>query len=395
VSDTEVASAPSRPGATADPPQVDVTDGGPDMVQFLSAEGERVNPSAVSQEYAPYLEDVTEEDLRGFYRDLVMVRRVDAEGFALQRQGELGLWPSLLGQEAAQVGAGRAMRTQDYAFPGYREHGVAWCRGVDPVNLLGMFRGVNHGGWDSSENNFHLYTIVIGNQMLHATGYAMGVSRDGDVGTGDLERDTAVMAFTGDGGTAQGDYNEALVFAAVTQAPVVFFVQNNHWAISEPNDRQFTIGVYQRARGFGFPGVRVDGNDVLATYAVTRAALDRARAGQGPTLIEAFTYRMGAHTTSDDPTKYRIEAEVDLWRAKDPVDRLRAHLLAEGLVDQEWLDRLGSEADELARHIRQACQQMPDPPSEAMFEHVYAEPHPGVEREARELAEYLAGFEED
>jgi pyruvate dehydrogenase E1 component alpha subunit len=223
----------------------------------------------------------------------------------------------------------------------------------------------------------------------------MGVSRDGDVGTGDLERDTAVMAFTGDGGTAQGDYNEALVFAAVTQAPVVFFVQNNHWAISEPNDRQFTIGVYQRARGFGFPGVRVDGNDVLATYAVTRAALDRARAGQGPTLIEAFTYRMGAHTTSDDPTKYRIEAEVDLWRAKDPVDRLRAHLLAEGLVDQEWLDRLGSEADELARHIRQACQQMPDPPSEAMFEHVYAEPHPGVEREARQLADYLAGFEED
>ncbi|MGB7449146.1 MAG: pyruvate dehydrogenase (acetyl-transferring) E1 component subunit alpha [Ornithinimicrobium sp.] len=381
--------------AIDEPPQVDVTDGGPDMVQFLSAEGERLSPSSVSQEYASYLDDVSEDDLRGFYRDLVMVRRVDAEGFALQRQGELGLWPSLLGQEAAQVGAGRAMRAQDYAFPGYREHGVAWCRGVDPVNLLGMFRGVNHGGWDSAENNFHLYTIVIGNQMLHAVGYAMGVSRDGDVGTGDLERDTAVMAFTGDGGTAQGDYNEALVFAAVTQAPVVFFVQNNHWAISEPNDRQFTIGVYQRARGFGFPGVRVDGNDVLATYAVTRAALDRARAGQGPTLIEAFTYRMGAHTTSDDPTKYRIEAEVDLWRAKDPIERLRAYLLAQGFVDQDWLDDLGAEADELARHVRLACQQMPDPEPPAMFEHVYAEPHPGVEREASELAEYLAGFEED
>ncbi|MGB3828481.1 MAG: pyruvate dehydrogenase (acetyl-transferring) E1 component subunit alpha [Ornithinimicrobium sp.] len=374
---------------------VDVTDGGPEMVQFLDAQGQRVEPSPASEPYAAYLDDLTAEDLRSFYRDLVLVRRVDSEGFALQRQGELGLWPSLLGQEAAQVGAGRAMRPQDYAFPGYREHGVAWCKGVDPVNLLGMFRGVNHGGWDSAENNFHLYTIVIGNQMLHATGYAMGVARDGDVGTGDPERDTAVMAFTGDGGTAQGDYNEALVFAAVTQSPVVFFVQNNHWAISEPNDKQFRAPIYTRAAGFGFPGIRVDGNDVLATYAVTRDALDRARSGQGPTLIEAFTYRMGAHTTSDDPSKYRIAAEVDLWRQKDPIDRMRAHLLAEDLVDDAWLTALDDEADVLAKRIRRECQQMPNPPHSEMFEHVYAEPHPLVAREAAEFADYHAGFEDD
>ncbi|MCE0486754.1 pyruvate dehydrogenase (acetyl-transferring) E1 component subunit alpha [Ornithinimicrobium sp. EGI L100131] len=386
---------PSSAPATHEPPATDITDGGPDMVQFLDADGQRVEPGTVSEPYAAYLDDVDDEALRSLYRDLVLVRRVDSEGFALQRQGELGLWPSLLGQEAAQVGAGRAMRTQDYAFPGYREHGVAWCKGVDPLNLLGMFRGVNHGGWDSAEHNFHLYTIVIGNQMLHATGYAMGVQRDGDVGTGDPERDTAVMAFTGDGGTAQGDYNEALVFAAVAQAPVVFFVQNNHWAISEPNDRQFVIPPYQRARGFGFPGVRVDGNDVLATYAVTRAALERARSGQGPTLIEAFTYRMGAHTTSDDPTKYRIAAEVDAWRAKDPVDRLRKHLVAQGLVDDQWLADLDAEADTLADRIRRECQQMPDPPHEEMFEHVYAEPHPLVEREAAAFAAYMAGFDED
>ncbi len=363
------------------------------MVAFLDAEGNRLATTPASEPYAAYLEDVDDDLLRSLYRDLVLVRRIDAEGFALQRQGELGLWPSLLGQEAAQVGPGRAMRRQDYAFPGYREHGVAWCKGVDPVNLLGMFRGVNHGGWDSSENNFHLYTIVIGNQMLHATGYAMGVQRDGDVGTGDPERDTAVMAFTGDGGTAQGDYNEALVFASVAQAPVVFYVQNNHWAISEPNDKQFTIPPYQRARGFGFPGVRVDGNDVLATYAVTRAALERARSGQGPTLIEAFTYRMGAHTTSDDPTKYRIEAEVDAWKAKDPVDRLRKHLLAQGLVDDAWLAELKTEADELAARVRRECQHMPDPPHEEMFEHVYAEAHPLVQREAAAFAAYQAGFE--
>ncbi|MFK5647530.1 pyruvate dehydrogenase (acetyl-transferring) E1 component subunit alpha [Ornithinimicrobium sp. LYQ121] len=388
-------SGPAAPGwATHEPPERDITDGGPDMVQFLAADGTRVPVTDTNSPYTAYLDELDADAMRGMLRDLILVRRVDSEGFALQRQGELGLWPSLLGQEAAQVGPGRAMRPQDYAFPGYREHGVAWCKGVDPVNLLGMFRGVNHGGWDSNENNFHLYTIVIGNQMLHAVGYAMGVQRDGDVATGDPERDTAVMAFTGDGGTSQGDYNEALVFAAVANAPVVFYVQNNHWAISEPNDRQFRVPPYRRADGFGFPGVRVDGNDVLACYAVTRAALERARSGQGPTLVEAFTYRMGAHTTSDDPTKYRISAEVDIWKAKDPIDRMRNFLLAEGVVDDAWLAELQTEADELARHIRTACQTMPDPPHEEMFHHVYADPHPLVEREATEFAAYQAGFEE-
>ncbi|MGA8978148.1 MAG: thiamine pyrophosphate-dependent enzyme, partial [Pedococcus sp.] len=165
------------------------------MVQLLTPEGQRVE----NTEYDEYVKDLTDEDLRGFYRDLVLIRRVDAEATALQRQGELGIWASLLGQEAAQVGSGRAMRPQDYAFPTYREHGVAWCRGVDPLNLLGLFRGVNHGGWDPNEKNFHLYTIVIGAQTLHATGYAMGIQRDGDVGTGDDERDAAVIAYFGDG----------------------------------------------------------------------------------------------------------------------------------------------------------------------------------------------------
>ncbi|SOC56846.1 pyruvate dehydrogenase (acetyl-transferring) E1 component subunit alpha [Ornithinimicrobium cerasi] len=398
MSDDDVATvgstvaAPVR--ASHEPPERDITDGGPDMVQFLAADGTRVPLTEVNSPYAAYLDELEDEALRGLLRDLILVRRVDSEGFALQRQGELGLWPSLLGQEAAQVGPGRAMRPQDYAFPGYREHGVAWCKGVPPENLLGMFRGVNHGGWDSQANNFHLYTIVIGNQMLHAVGYALGVQKDGDVATGDPGRDTAVMAFTGDGGTAQGDFNEALVFAAVANAPVVFYVQNNHWAISEPNERQFRVPPYRRADGFGFPGVRVDGNDVLASYAVSRAALERARGGEGPTLIEAFTYRMGAHTTSDDPTKYRISAEVDIWKAKDPVDRMRKHLLAEGVVDEAWLREVEAEADELARRIRHACQTMPNPPHEEMFEHVYAEPHPVVAREAAEFADYHAGFDD-
>ena len=189
---------------------------------------------------------------------------------------------------------------------------------MDPVNLLGMFRGVNNGGWDPNEKNFHLYTIVIGSQTLHATGYAMGMQRDGARGGGDrLLRRRRLLA---------GRRQRGVRLRRVYNAPVVFFCQNNQWAISEPNERQFRVPLYQRADGFGFPGVRVDGNDVLACLAVTRAALERARTGNGPMLIEAFTYRMGAHTTSDDPTRYRDSDELEEWRAKDPIVRMRAFL---------------------------------------------------------------------
>ncbi len=375
--------------------QQDITDGGPDMVQFVDGEGTRLERTEANTPYAPIVEALEPADARSMYRDLVLVRRLDAEGHALQRQGELGLWPSLLGQEAAQVGAGRAMKPQDYAFPGYREHGVAWCRGIKPEQLLALFRGVDHGGWSPKETNFHLYAIVIGNQMLHATGYAMGVQRDGAVGTGDPERDTAVMAFTGDGGTAQGDFNEAMVFAGVANAPVVFFVQNNQWAISEPNYKQFRVPPYQRALGFGFPGVRVDGNDVLAVYAVTKVALENARNGQGPTLIEAFTYRLGAHTTSDDPTKYRSAAEVDIWREKDPIKRMRGFITQKGYADEEFFDGVEKEADELAVRIRKLCHEMPEPEQSHMFDNIYVDPHPVIDREKATFLEYQAGFEQE
>ncbi len=365
-------------------------DGGPDLVQLLTPEGERVD----NPEYSPLVEHLTAEDLRGFYRDLVLVRRFDAEATALQRQGELGIWVSLLGQEAAQIGSGRATRKQDFVFPTYREHGVAWCRDVDPVTLLGLYRGVNLGGWDPHANNFQLYTIVIGSQTLHATGYAMGIQRDGDVGTGDPDRDSAALAYFGDGASAQGDVNEAFVFASVFNAPVVFFCQNNQWAISEPNERQTRIPLYQRARGFGFPGVRVDGNDVLATYAVTTAALNRARNGEGPTLIEAFTYRMGAHTTSDDPTRYRIEAEVEEWKLKDPIARLKAYLARNGDADQGYFDEIAAEADALAAHVRSGCLALDKPDPLSMFDHAYSEPHPLVDEERAWFAQYHASFED-
>lgn len=389
MSDNAVAPADTEVLAELTAPVPEVGDGGPEMVQLLTPEGQRVE----NTEYDHYVAGLTDEDLRGFYRDLVLIRRVDAEATALQRQGELGIWASLLGQEAAQVGSGRALRPQDYAFPTYREHGVAWCRGVNPLNLLGLFRGVNHGGWDPNEKNFHLYTIVIGAQTLHATGYAMGIQRDGDVGTGDEDRDAAVIAYFGDGASAQGDVNEAFVYAAVTNAPVVFFCQNNQWAISEPNEKQTRIPLYQRARGFGFPGVRVDGNDVLAVYAVTQQALNAARSGQGPTLVEAYTYRMGAHTTSDDPTKYRVSAEVEVWKHRDPIERLKSYLVHAKMADQDFFDALEKEADELAATVREGCLNMPDPAPESMFDHIYVEETPLVAAERREFVEYHAGFE--
>src|SRR4051794_24309146 len=302
------------PSAGTDPltettPVASATAPGPELVQLLTPEGERVS-------HPDYDIDLTDEEYRGFYRDLVLTRRIDVEATALQRQGELGIWAALLGQEAAQVGSGRALRPQDFAFPTYREHGVAWCRGVDPLRLLGLFRGVDNGGWDPIETRFQLYTIVIGSQTLHATGYAMGIAKDGAVG--DAETGEATIAYFGDGASSQGDVNEAFVWASVYNAPIVFFCQNNQWGISTPTANQTRIPLYQRARGFGFPGVRVDGNDVLASYAVTRKALDDARTGQGPTLVEAFTYRMGAHTTSDDPTRYRLASELEAWKLKDP-----------------------------------------------------------------------------
>ncbi|QGK71848.1 pyruvate dehydrogenase (acetyl-transferring) E1 component subunit alpha [Allosaccharopolyspora coralli] len=388
-------SPPSRPdsgqpaAATAQPSKDQViaglratSEGGADLVQLLTPEGERIS-------HPDFDLDITSEELRGLYRDMVLVRRADREGNALQRQGQLGIWVPLLGQEAAQIGAGRALRPQDMAFPSYREHGIAWCRGIDPTGVLGIFRGTDHGSWDPRETGFHLYTIVIGNQCLNATGYAMGQRFEGKVGDDSGE---ATMAFFGDGATSQGDVHEAMVWSAVYDAPVVFFCQNNQWAISEPLERQTRVPIYQRAGGYGFPGIRVDGNDVLASLAVSRWALDEARHGNGPVLVEAFTYRMDAHTTSDDPTRYRLNDEMEAWKLKDPIERLRVHMVREQIADQDFFDAIDTEADELAARFRQFCFDMPEPPPERMFSQVYAEGSPTIDRQREEYLSYLDGF---
>ncbi|MGH3424169.1 MAG: pyruvate dehydrogenase (acetyl-transferring) E1 component subunit alpha [Nocardioidaceae bacterium] len=359
-----------------------------DLIQLLTPEGERVS-------HPDYAFDGDDETIKGFYRDMAITRRIDTEATALQRHGELGIWASLMGQEAAQIGSGRAMRPQDFAFPTYREHGVAWCKGVDPLQLLGLFRGVDQGGWDPADNNFGLYTIVIGAQTLHATGYAMGMQRDGAVGSGDEDRDSAVVAYFGDGASSQGDVNESFVFSTVFNAPVVFFCQNNQWAISEPIERQSRIPLYQRAGGFGFPGMRVDGNDVLACHAVTKAALQRAREGSGPTFVEAYTYRMGAHTTTDDPTRYRLSDELEHWKLKDPIERVKAYLTRNGVADEAFFAGVEEEAEQMGEHLRAGCRALPDPNPLDIFDQVYAEQTTELAEQKEQYAAYLSGFESE
>jgi 2-oxoisovalerate dehydrogenase E1 component alpha subunit len=384
----------SGAATTAAQPAPEMPDQAGEFIQLLTPEGERID-------HPDYPLELSAADIRALYRDLVLVRRIDTEAIALALQGELGIWASLLGQEAAQIGSARSLGPDDMVFPTYREHGVAWCRGIDPMRLLELYRGVSHGGWDPEEHKFHLYTIVIGSQTLHATGYAMGIQRDGAVGGDPPDPDDpksserpgeAVIAYFGDGATSQGDVNEAFVFASVFNAPIVFFCQNNQWAISAPLEKQSRVPLYQRARGFGFPGVRVDGNDVLACYAVTKKAMQAAREGQGPTLIEAFTYRMGAHTTTDDPTRYRLASELEMWKLRDPIERVRAYLVRTGLAEPDFFADVDAEANQIGARVREACRTMPDPPPLAIFDHVYTEPTSILRAEREQYAAYLDSF---
>lgn len=363
-------------------------------MRVLSADG-TFAPTPAAERYLPLIEGLADAELEQFYRDMVTVRAFDREATNLQRQGQMALWPPSLGQEAAQVGSARAARSQDHIFPSYREHVVCTIRGVDPVDIIRLMRGNTHGGWnpfDPASGNTHLYTLVLGAQALHATGLAMGIAFDGRSGSGDPERDEAVIVYYGDGASSQGDVHEAMVFAASYNAPEVFFLQNNQWAISVPVSTQAKVPLYRRADGYGIPGTQIDGNDVLASFAATRAALDSARAGEGPQFIEAVTYRMGAHTTSDDPTKYRRREEEQQWGERDPIARFRAYLGGRGASE-----RFFAEVDEAAKdyandtRVRTLALQAPD--AETMFAHVYSEPHPRIDEQREWRRQYEATFD--
>ncbi|MFT4215851.1 MAG: thiamine pyrophosphate-dependent dehydrogenase E1 component subunit alpha [Micropruina sp.] len=356
-----------------------------DFVQLLTPDGERVR-------HPEFSFDGSDEAVAGYLREMVLARRFDSEATALQRKGELGLWPPSLGQEAAQVGSVNAVRLPDFVFPCYREHAIAMHLGVDPVEMLTTFRGTGMAAWANDVEGMHSYSFVIGTHTLHAVGYAMGMQRDGLVGNADPAANGATVVYFGDGATSQGDVNEAFIFAASYTAPVVFFCQNNQWAISEPIALQSKIPLYRRASGFGFPGIRVDGNDVLAVHAVTSWALERARRGEGPTLIEAYTYRMGAHTTSDDPTKYRSNDETEKWRQRDPISRVQTYLQNNGAIDQAWLDALDAECEELAIRVREGCVRLPEPKLDDFFGYAVIDPGEVLLEQYDDYLEYEAGF---
>ncbi|MFF7293709.1 thiamine pyrophosphate-dependent dehydrogenase E1 component subunit alpha [Microbacterium sp. NPDC008134] len=365
-----------------------------EIVRVLEADG-RFAPTPAAERYLSLIESISDAELEQFYRDMVVIRAIDTQATNLQRQGQLALWPPSRGQEAAQVGSGRAARAQDTIFPSYREHVVTRIRGVDPLDIIKLMRGVSHGGWDPTDpknGNTRLYTLVLGSQTLHAAGYAMGVAFDGRSGTGDLDRDEAVIVYYGDGASSQGDVHEAMVFAASYQAPTVFFLQNNHWAISVPVATQSRVPLVQRSAGYGIPSVRVDGNDVLASYAVSRLALDEARSGQGPRAIEAVTYRLGAHTTSDDPTKYRGNDEEESWAQRDPITRMRAFLENRGAGASFFAD-VDAEGADAAEDLRARTVELGPPPVSKMFDHVYSEAHPLIAEQKEWLARYEASFE--
>ncbi|OMC10570.1 pyruvate dehydrogenase (acetyl-transferring) E1 component subunit alpha [Mycobacterium sp. SP-6446] len=309
---------------------------------------------------------------RDLYRDMALARRFDAEALALQRQGELNLWLMSWGQEAAQVGSIRALRDSDMIFPSYREHAVGLCRGLSPAQLLAQWRGCSHSGWDPAAYRVHIYSLVLGAQTLHATGYAAGAAMEGT--------DEVVAVYFGDGASSQGDVNEAFNWAAAGSLPVLFFCQNNQFAISTPTSLQMGASLHRRADGFGLRSYQVDGNDVLAVHAVTSDAATHIRAGRGPALIEAQTYRLGGHSSSDDPSRYRDTAELKLYKSRDPLSRLRT-LLEDHCTDATFFDDLDAECDALAEQVRSASRAIDDPRLDSTFDNTYAEPHALVDAE--------------
>ncbi|ULE31834.1 pyruvate dehydrogenase (acetyl-transferring) E1 component subunit alpha [Mycobacterium sp. IDR2000157661] len=343
-----------------------------------------VAPDGTPTAETRYRRELPPETLAWLYESMVVTRDLDGEFVNLQRQGELALFASCRGQEAAQIGAAACLRKTDWLFPQYRELGAFLMRGITPAQIGAVWRGTWHGGLGFTDKCVAPIAIPIGTQTLHAVGAAMAAQRLGE--------DSVTLTYLGDGATSEGDAHEALNFAAVYRAPCVFFVTNNQWAISVPVDRQLAApSIAHRAVGYGMPGVRVDGNDVLACFAVTAEAAQRARAGGGPTLIEAVTYRMGPHTTSDDPTRYRSAEEVDEWAARDPITRYRVYLGSIGVWTDRLEERVRTRSARLRADLRAAIVGAEEFGIAEVFDTVYRDITPDLAAQRDGLRAELAG----
>ncbi len=296
------------------------------------------------------------------YKYMNFARALDAKTLSLQRQGRAVTYAPLVGEEATQIGSAMAMRADDIFVPNFRQHGVYLARGL-PLELYFIYwRGFEEGGAIPKNVNGMPVIVPVGSQVPHAVGiaYAQKYEKTGN----------AVIVYVGDGGTSEGDFYEAMNFSGVLKIPLVIIVENNQWAISVPRSKQSAASTLaQKAVAAGIPGVQVDGNDVLAVYKAVSDAI--ASSSTGPTLIECVTYRMSMHTTADDPTKYRPEQDLEEWKKKDPIDRLRKYLVAKGLWDDSKEKAM---ADEQLAAINDAVKKAeefkPDPAS--MFENVYS-----------------------
>lgn len=316
------------------------------------------------------------------YRGLVEGRRINDQASALVRQGRLAVYPSSHGQEACQVGAALALRDTDWLFPTYRDSVAVIARGVSPAEAMVLLKGDWHSGYDVREHRVAPQATPLATQLLHAVGFAYAAKQRGE--------DTVVLALCGDGATSEGDFHEALNFAAVFHVPVVFFVQNNEFAISVPLSRQTAApSLAHKAIGYGMPGQRVDGNDAAAVLSVLGEAVERARSGGGPTLVEAHTYRMQAHTNADDDTRYREREEVQAWVARDPLTRLRTHLTTSGALTDELEKEIAMGAEEIAAAMRAALNADADLDPEDLFRFVTAERSPQLQEQWHQLRDEI------
>ena len=322
--------------------------------------------------------DIPPAELRRLYQAMVLGRRLDERMVRLQRQGRIGTFAPIKGQEASQIGTVSCLRPGDWTVPSFRETAAMLWRGWPIEQLLRFFSGHLEGGQPAPDQHDLPITIPVATQIPHAVGLAYAAQYRGD--------DAVVMTFFGDGATSEGDFHEAMNFAGVWHVPVIFVCQNNQWAISVPLKKQtHSRTIAEKALAYGFPGVQVDGNDVLAVHAAASEAVARARAGEGPTLIECVTYRLGVHTTADDPTKYRSAEEVAEWERKDPLTRFGAYLQKRDLLEEGVEERVDAEIAEAVARFETT----PPPDPLVIFDHVYAERPPDLEAQRRSLAERL------
>jgi pyruvate dehydrogenase E1 component alpha subunit len=331
--------------------------------------------------------DLDPAGLRDLYRRMVVARRVDRQATMLTRQGQLAVFPSAVGQEATEVGAVLALADRDWLFPTYRETVALVARGLDPVEVLGEFAGTWHCDYDPQATRVAPMCTPLATQTVHAVGLAMASRMRGD--------DVVALAFLGDGASSEGDAHEAMNFASVFGAPCVFVLQNNQYAISVPLGRQtHAPTLAHKGVGYGMPGYRVDGNDALAVYAAVRRAVEQARAGGGPSLVEAVTYRVEPHTNSDDPSRYRSAKEVEAWKAKDPITRFERYLVREKVLDDRDRHGIATEAEQIAADIRARISERPPNRAGELFQFVYAEPTAALVEQRDSLERELSDCED-